>query len=410
MAPARSLTIAAVRGAIQVRANRAEEIRDATARMLGALLALNRFTRDQIVSAVFTATPDLDADFPAHAARRLGWTDVPLLGAVEIGVPGALPRVVRVLLTVRDVPHKVRLEPVYLDGAELLRPDLPHRGKAASRKVAARGAQVAAERVAQTPKVVAVPRRTVALIGLGQIGGSIGLALGRAGGWRRIGYDLEPRTTRAALAIGAVDEAARTLAAACRSADLAVLATPVDGLPALIARVADALPDKAVVIDTGSARGGISEALERARRRGMRAVGGHPLAGSEGRGIAAARADLFVAAPFVLMPVRGAIPPLARALVRDLGAQPVVVAPREHDRALARTSHLPYVLACALAGIGRIPARRGLAGPGFRSMTRLAASDPRMAGAFVRANAREVRAAWRELAAEMERQLGKLAR
>jgi prephenate dehydrogenase len=400
--PPQTRTIAAVRGAIQVRSNRAEEIRDATARLLSALLAVNRFTPGQIVSAVFTATPDLDADFPAHAARRLGWTDVPLLGAVEIGVPGALPRVVRVLLTVRDVPRKVKLTPVYLDGAELLRPDLPHRRGAGRGRVAAPAAQ--------KPKLVIAPRRTIALIGLGQIGGSIGLALGRAGGWHRVGYDLDARTARAALALGAVDEAARTLVAACRDADLAVLATPVDGLPALIERVAAALPRRAVVIDTGSARAGISDALARATQRGVRAVGGHPLAGSEGCGIAAARSDLFVAAPFVLMPVRGTIPPVARMLVRDLGAHPVVVPPREHDRALARTSHLPYVLACALAGIGRAPARRGLAGPGFRSMTRLAASDPRMAGAFVRANAREVRAAWRELTAEMERQLRKLAR
>ena len=409
MPSARSLTIAAVRGAIQVRANRAEEIRDATARLLGALLAVNRFTRDQIISAVFTATPDLDADFPAHAARRLGWTDVPLLGAVEIGVPGALPRVVRVLLTVRDVPRRIRLVPVYLDGAELLRPDLPHR-KRAARGLAARAARVASLALTAPPKVVALPRRTVALIGLGQIGGSIGLALGRAGGWRRVGYDRDPRATRAALALGAIDQGARTLVAACRTADLAVLATPVDGLPALIGRAATALPKSAVLIDTGSARAGISDALGRAARRGVRAVGGHPLAGSEGRGIAAARADLFVAAPFVLMPVRGSVPPLVRTLIRDLGAQPIVVAAREHDHALARTSHLPYVLACALAGIGGKSARRGLAGPGFRSMTRLAASDPRMAGAFVRANAREVRAAWRELTAEMERRLRRIAR
>ena len=73
-----------------------------------------------IVSAIFTATPDLTADFPAHAARRLGWTDVPLLGATEVDVPGALPRVVRVLLTVEIAVDdaRTRLAPVYLDGAE----------------------------------------------------------------------------------------------------------------------------------------------------------------------------------------------------------------------------------------------------------------------------------------------------
>src|SRR6185295_7301895 len=102
-------------------------------------------------SAVFTATPDLDSDFPAHAARRLGWTDVPLLGAMEMAVPGALPRVVRVLLTVSGAPAGRRLAPVYLEGAARLRPDLAGGGATAS--PAARE-----------------PRR-LALIGLGQIGG-----------------------------------------------------------------------------------------------------------------------------------------------------------------------------------------------------------------------------------------------
>src|SRR6185436_12967207 len=112
-------TVAAVRGAISVRANRAADIRDATARLLQALLERNALTPDRIVSAVFTATPDLTADFPAHAARRLGWTDVPLLGAVELDVPGAPARIVRVLLTLRDVPLGARLVPVYLERAAL---------------------------------------------------------------------------------------------------------------------------------------------------------------------------------------------------------------------------------------------------------------------------------------------------
>jgi len=94
-------TIAAVRGAISVRANRAADIREATARLLETMIRRNGFTPEKIVSAVFTATPDLTADFPAHAARRLGWTDVPLLGAVELAVPHAPKRIVRVLLTLR---------------------------------------------------------------------------------------------------------------------------------------------------------------------------------------------------------------------------------------------------------------------------------------------------------------------
>src|SRR5262245_64750753 len=84
--------IAAVRGAVPVRANRADDILAATARLLTALLDENGIAREQIVSALFTATDDLDADFPAHAARRLGWTDVPLLNAREIPVPGSIDR------------------------------------------------------------------------------------------------------------------------------------------------------------------------------------------------------------------------------------------------------------------------------------------------------------------------------
>ena len=73
--------IAAVRGAVPVRANRSDDIIAATARLLTRLLEVNRLAREQIVSAIFTATDDLDADFPAHAARKLGWTDVPRRGA-----------------------------------------------------------------------------------------------------------------------------------------------------------------------------------------------------------------------------------------------------------------------------------------------------------------------------------------
>ena len=116
--------IAAVRGAVPIRVNRADDIIAGTARLLTAILEVNRLERAQIVSAVFTATEDLDADFPAHAARRLGWTDVPLLNAREIPVPGAMKRVVRVLLTVSGVAPGTRLQPVYLDEAAALRPDV----------------------------------------------------------------------------------------------------------------------------------------------------------------------------------------------------------------------------------------------------------------------------------------------
>ena len=371
-----TLRIAAVRGAIQVPANKAEAIRASTARLLEALVLRNGLKPERIVSAIFTATPDLTADFPAHAARKLGWTDVPLLGATEVDVPGALPRVVRVLLTVEALPSRRRLAPVYLDGAEALRPDLGPGRMAPAR---------------------ALVRTRIALIGLGQIGGSLGLALGRTGGYDRVGFDRDPRATRAALRAGIIDRAARTLADACADAQLAVIAVPVDVLPEAIDRASAALPRGAVLIDTGSARRGVTEALARAARRGLKAVGGHPIAGNEGRGLESARADLFGGATFALLPVRGkAVPAAARRLVRAVGAKALVVDPRAHDRALARTSHLPYLISLAIASLGAREARRGLAGPGYRGMIRLATSRGKIADAYCAANSAEIRRAWRE--------------
>ena len=115
--------IAAVRGAIQVPANRADAIRASTARLLTALVEKNRLDPARIVSAIFTATPDLTADFPAHAARRLGWTDVPLLGTAEVAVPGGLPRCIRVLLHFYTSKPQRGLKHMYLRAAAKLRPD-----------------------------------------------------------------------------------------------------------------------------------------------------------------------------------------------------------------------------------------------------------------------------------------------
>jgi monofunctional chorismate mutase len=380
-------TIAAVRGAIQVAENRADLVQAATARLLTELLTRNALEPSQIVSAIFTATPDLDADFPAHAARRLGWTDVPLLGAVEIAVPGALPRVVRVLLTVGGLAPGRKLAPVYLEGAAALRPDLASRASEAGE-----------------------PRgpRTLALIGIGQIGGSIGLSLASDRRWRRVGFDRDPEVARRALEAGAIDAVAESIEAACRDTQLAVIATPVDTIPSCIAAVTEALPRGAAILDTGSARAGITEALAAAERRGVRAIGGHPLAGNEGHGFASARAGLFRDAGFALFASAGEPPAIVRELVESLGARPLDVDAGDHDAALARTSHLPYLLARSLRAVGGADADRGLAGPAFRDMTRVARSDPRIAESYCRANLTGVRHAWERLRAEIERQIAAL--
>lgn len=116
-----------IRGATTVEANTAKAILDATGELLAAMVEANGLAAEDIASAVFTVTADLDAAFPAQAARQLGWHQVPLLDALEIPVPGSLPRCVRVLLHWNTSRGQAEIRHVYLRGAAGLRPDLDGR-------------------------------------------------------------------------------------------------------------------------------------------------------------------------------------------------------------------------------------------------------------------------------------------
>jgi chorismate mutase len=119
------VAVRAVRGAVQVDADTREQVLDGSAELVRAVLDRNGLTADDIISIVFTATPDLTSEFPAYAARLLGLTDVPLLCASEIAVPGALPRTLRLLAHVETDRARADLRHVYLRGAAALRTDLP---------------------------------------------------------------------------------------------------------------------------------------------------------------------------------------------------------------------------------------------------------------------------------------------
>jgi chorismate mutase len=112
-----------IRGATTVEANTAEDILEATTDLLSALIRLNDLRPEDVASAIFTTTVDLTATFPALAARDLGWTEVPLLCAHEMDVPGALGHVVRILLHVNTTRSAAEVRHVYLKGARDLRPD-----------------------------------------------------------------------------------------------------------------------------------------------------------------------------------------------------------------------------------------------------------------------------------------------
>lgn len=118
------MMIRGVRGATTVESNSPEAIIDATKELLGAMIKANEIDKDDVASAFFTLTQDLNAEFPAVAARQMGWTDVALLCGHEMNKPGALPMCLRILLHVNTEKKPAEMKHVYLRGARVLRPDI----------------------------------------------------------------------------------------------------------------------------------------------------------------------------------------------------------------------------------------------------------------------------------------------
>jgi chorismate mutase len=118
------LTVRAIRGAIQVGANQREAIVEGTAELVAEVMSRNNLVTDDVISVLFTATPELTAEFPALAARKTGFHDIPLLCATEIDVPGAMPRVIRLLMHVEKDGPRSAVRHVYLRGAKALRLDI----------------------------------------------------------------------------------------------------------------------------------------------------------------------------------------------------------------------------------------------------------------------------------------------
>ena len=119
------MPVRAIRGATQVDRNDRDAVLEATAELVRAVLDRNAIDTADLISVIFTATPDLTAEFPAYAARAIGITDVPFLCATEIDVPGAMPGVIRLLAHVESDRHRDEIRHVYLRGAGALRTDLP---------------------------------------------------------------------------------------------------------------------------------------------------------------------------------------------------------------------------------------------------------------------------------------------
>jgi prephenate dehydrogenase len=256
--------------------------------------------------------------------------------------------------------------------------------------------------------VAGVKKPAVAIVGLGLVGGSLARAL-TAAGYRVIGHD-RPRVLRQALAARAIAVAARSVPLAVADADIVVLAASPRTNRRLLSQVARAARPGATLTDVGSVKRGIC--ADARRRRLTRFVGGHPMAGREASGFAASKADLFRDRRWILTPDAGTAPAslrAVRALVRVVGARPVVMTPAEHDRAVAFLSHVPQVVAWALFGAAKADrvaaAHLDVAGPAFRDMTRLARSPRAMWREILGENRREVNTALRALRAALRRRV-----
>ena len=118
------MVMRAIRGAIQVDSNSAESIGDGVKELISAIMRSNSLTPDSVISVIFTSTPDLTAAFPAADCREIGFESVPLIGAVEVAVPGALARTVRVMLHCETTLPLTSVSHVYLRGAQSLRRDI----------------------------------------------------------------------------------------------------------------------------------------------------------------------------------------------------------------------------------------------------------------------------------------------
>ena len=234
---------------------------------------------------------------------------------------------------------------------------------------------------------------SVAIVGVGLIGGSVGQALlARRLAGRVIGIGRDPQSLAEATSRGAVSETTTDLAAVA-AADFVLVATAVGAIGGLLERIDDAVRPGTPITDAGSTKARIVAGWERHRRRRRgRFVGGHPLAGSHRRGPSAADGELFAGRVAVVTPAPATPAADVEAVGgfwSALGSTVYVMPPRQHDRLLAAASHAPHALAAALAAATPAAARRFTAG-GWRDTTRVAAGDPGLWADILLDNAAEV--------------------
>ncbi len=242
----------------------------------------------------------------------------------------------------------------------------------------------------------------LAVIGVGLIGGSIGLAARQRLDAQVAGFDSEPRNAERGLELGALDRAAASVGEAVDGAEIVFCAAPIGALPRLVAEALEASGEGAVVTDVGSTKEALMAGLSSAA--GERFIGGHPLAGAETDGVENASPDLFEGARWYLTPSErssGVLYDRLQRAIAALGARPQAIDAESHDRLMATVSHVPHVIANVLvreaaAAADEESERLPEVGPSFRDTTRVAGANPAVWGDIFATNreavAREVEA------------------
>jgi len=253
--------------------------------------------------------------------------------------------------------------------------------------------------------------RKITIVGVGLLGGSVGLAVKR----RKLAREVAGFVRRAASLkdcekAGAVDFATTDLPAAVWNADLVILCTPLSQMRPLVEQMLPALKRGVIVTDVGSAKAGVVRELESLiAGSGGHFIGSHPIAGSEKAGVNAARADLFENAVCVVTPTKKSNTAAVRKVEqfwKAVGLRVLRLTPELHDALVGRSSHLPHLVAAALAGHVLNPAHPKLqallCASGFRDATRVASGSPEMWRDIVLANRKNLRIALDDFVRELQ--------
>ena len=226
----------------------------------------------------------------------------------------------------------------------------------------------------------------IAIIGLGLIGGSMGMALRKADtGSEVVGFARRPEVASRAFELGAVDRTEVSLLSAVKGADLVIISTPAMAIKDILEEIGVGLRRGSIVTDTASTKAMVLDWAKQALPPSVSFIGGHPMAGRETSGVEAADGDLFQGCNYILIAGSGASEEArdsVAAMVRQIGANPLFMDAAEHDILVAGISHLPLLISVALVAVTTKspfwPKMATLAASGFRDLSRLASGDPMM--------------------------------